>query len=469
MISTTANISVEFESIHTIEDELNYMLDKKGLSLSAGESTILKARELVKRHFMDAWDELNPMTQFYHKRIRIVIHYEANDSANGVLAYFNLGKSKENDASVMVFGVYLNTVTSYLEAYVNNNDYKAIGDGVWQHEIIHMLDFAKLEIRNQMCQDDVDEYLKMDVFKYSKLEMSISDSMPPHWLFLNSLANLRDEGIPRLYEYMSGYSSAEINNLEKAIECFHLYYGSLNHYLLKNSLSAQEGAAFHHFLEEFQRVSYAIGPWFVINALSNLPKGDLACDIEQIIQEIKSGCIVSPQHRLMIVQKALELDFGAYLIFNSNGLFASTDPYFFDADDLLMVSGAISREYKDSAPHQHFVKSMHEAVTLGDEKSFVALLTDVMGCAMSDDEIQESFHEFEDSLDQSFYITSRLSEKVKSLMLLWNQEQNDLLRWVLTYVFDPSDTLDDSLNLIGYIDDMYVIYGWERIREKELV
>lgn len=469
METLSQEIAIEFESIHTIEYELDYMLKKNNLVLPSGTNSIQLARRLVKIHFLAAWDELSPLTQSFNKTIKLVIHYEAKDSAKGVLAYFNTGKSHEQNASVMYFGIYLNTVYSYIASFLQNNPLIPINDGVWQHEIIHMLDFAKLDSRNEMFKYDLDEYKRMDAFVYSKLDYAISDSTPPHWLFLNSLADFRDEGIPRLYEYMRGYSKPEIEQLEKAIEYFKLYYGRLKYYLLKNSLTAFELTEFNQFLEEFQRISYAIGPWFVLNALCHMPQGFSKSEAKELTQAIQAKEIINQEQSLAILQKALSLDLGAYLILNADELFEPTDNFFFDADDLLTVAGLLSKEYKDNEPHEHFVRSINAALESKDEPKFITLLSDVMGFAMSSEEILAAYEEFKTGLDTSFYITSKILVKVNGLMQEWKEDQNELLALVLTYVFDPSDILDDSINLIGYIDDFYVIHAYELLSDKRII
>lgn len=461
-------LAIEFESIHTIENELDYLLKKNNLVLPSGTNSIQLARRLVKIHFISAWDELGPLTQSFNKTIKLVIHYEAKDSAKGVLAYFNTGKSHKQNASVMYFGVYLNTVHSYIASFIENDMVIPINDGVWQHEIIHMLDFTMLDFRNEMFKYDLDEYKRMDAFTYSKLDYAISDSTPPHWLFLNSLADFRDEGIPRLYEYMRGYSKPEIEQLEKAIEYFKLYYGRLKYYLLKNNLTAFELTEFNQFLEEFQRISYAIGPWFVVNALYHMPQGVSKSEAQDLLNTIQTKETISQKQSLDILQKALSLDLGAYLLLNANELFEPTDNFFFDADDLLTVAGLLSKEYKDNEPHEHFVRSINAAIESKDEPKFIALLSDVMGFAMSVQEIVVAYKEFKTGLDTSFYITSKLLVKVDSLMQEWQENQTELLALVLTYVFDSCDILDDSINLIGYIDDFYVIHAYELLRERKI-
>ncbi|GHT77310.1 hypothetical protein FACS189413_02400 [Bacteroidia bacterium] len=57
----------------------------------------------------------------------------------------------------------------------------------------------------------------------------------------------------------------------------------------------------------------------------------------------------------------------------------------------------------------------------------------------------------------------------KWLILKWITTDETLLTWKLTYVFDDQDALFDNIPILGYLDDMLVIFKKSCIFEVAII
>lgn len=415
--------------------------------------TIFDVERQITDDFRTVFESMLPIHRAdYHYEVIEISFIEYHTKENkSTLGYFSHEKTIKNNA--YNFGLYYDTCKEYLinkwsGKEANNKKYV----GLWEHEIIHMLDFKLIT----NFHEDKKKLLKSEfkpIPNYSPF-FENNDQPKNYWYLLDTINLMRVEGLATLYECLLGLREDNIKSFEIfKTQLIFQFKGIIQFTENVKYIKPNQQKELVDFIEYIRYLCYETGKWIILNILSG--KEELECKLvcKQILGS--GNFTISIEECNAIMKEALKIDFTEFLSMLLQ--LSKPEKQFFNSYQLLediskLSGGKISNEVSND------LFLLYCTAREFNKEAFVKVLSKYVGAKMKEEEIIESYKVFKTKNKSVNYIENSLYTKTDALYERWKKDkQNELLVYALTYIFDDEDMIPDDIKFLGYLDDMAVI------------
>lgn len=254
------------EGLPSYYHEANIDLFEKieGLTVKVFTNALLRMWPLLEDHYIQS--------------INIGIDYSNYSGSSSTLAGYHYQYSKPSKGKYY-FSVDRNLLIRYA-TFVNQNINKLPNLGIWEHELVHLLDQWEL--------------VKASAFAHSDL--------PANNLYYY-LLKYREEGIANLFDLMDG----KIDELKSIKDAYALFQ---NQFLkIKEKLKGVDNTNSNFRSEIYSGYEfYSAGPWIILDMLREIPMVTDKYDIDMLEKKIVSKENIDDSIKLEIMKHAFHVD-----------------------------------------------------------------------------------------------------------------------------------------------------------------
>lgn len=238
-----------------------------------------KIEGLTVKVFTNALLRMWPLLEdHYIQSINIGIDYSIDSGSSTTLAGYHYKNSKPSKGKYY-FSVDRNLLIRYA-TFVNQNINRLPNLGIWEHELIHLIDQWEL--------------VKASAFAHS--------DVPANNLYYY-LLKYREEGIANLFDLMDGRID-ELKSIKEAYALFQSQYLKIKEKLIEvqttNSNIRNEIYSGYEF--------YSAGPWIILDMLREIPMVTDICDIDVLENKIINNELIEDWQKLEIIKHAFHVD-----------------------------------------------------------------------------------------------------------------------------------------------------------------
>jgi len=229
--------------------------------------------------FRDAMNRLWPLLKDHHfKSMNIGIDYANLENSSSSLCGYEYKYSRPSK------GVYHFTVSPILlnryALFVNQQKDILPDFGIWEHELIHLLDHWEILKASSFANSDIPiNNLQYYLLKY------------------------REEGIANLFDLLEGKIKG-VKSIKEAKEKFHRNHAKTKERLQNldktNSQVREDIYSGYDF--------YEVGPWLILDMLGEIPMVTDIIEIETLEKKIISGEWIDDQMKIEILKNAFYID-----------------------------------------------------------------------------------------------------------------------------------------------------------------
>ncbi|MFN8579345.1 MAG: YkvA family protein [Candidatus Sericytochromatia bacterium] len=324
--------------------------------------------------------------------------------------------------------------------------------GLWEHEIIHMLDFKLItnfrEDRNKLMKNEFKPTPNYSPF------FDINDKPKDYWFLLDIINLMRVEGLATLYECLLGLREDSIHSFENFKENLMFQFKVVINFVesvkfLKSNQHKQQA----DLIKLIRSLCYETGKWIVLYILSNKEEIDCNTASKEILNT--GNFKVNSEECNSIMKEALKIDFTEFLSMLLQ--LSNPEKQFFNSYQLLEDIGNLSGgKISNQVSNDLFL--LYCTSRANNKKAFIEILSKYVGAKMKEEEIIASYADFKTYSKSDNYIENTLYTKTSELYERWKSDkQNELLVYALTYILDDEDMIPDDIKFLGYLDDMAVI------------
>jgi uncharacterized membrane protein YkvA (DUF1232 family) len=457
----TPEIEIRFEQLHLMKTELEQLfapllIDDKEIK----SNPLMFVKASVKKEIQHVLSFLfSEHLQNKVSRIIVEIHYENSKASKNVAAYFNILKSQKSQNGECFFGIYFSVIKSKISQYLNSTEIQFI-DQLWAHELIHLMDFGNLNTFHKQCQIEIENWrVKSSNDELIFNQIYNRDDTPKYLQILDLFSHFRNEGIAQLYPMLNGNAISFCN--ATFIDSKNLFKEQLNQIIQQLSqpfLSRHEYFALNDRVRNFRNLAYSIGHYMILSILTNSSnkkiKGlaNLIINLFQRQQPIN----INPLLIRELIYHAIKIDLGEYLYRLS--FYQNTPEHgFYSLDDLLLICNLFTMNNFQNDYKIGFLEQVYTTAKAKDIAGFVNVLCEIIGGAMSQEEVLSEFESFKNNADRSFFLENEVFEKTNKVMMRYSLESDRLSLVTLTYILDSEDLIDDKIKYFGYLDDLFVL------------
>ena len=238
-----------------------------------------KIEKLTEELFQNAVNRLWPLLKDHHfKSFNIAIDYANYGNSKSSLAGYEFKHSMPGKGEY-----YFSVTPSLLKKYAsfaNLNTDLVPNLGIWEHELIHLLDHWDIVKASSLASSDIPiNNLQYYLLKY------------------------REEGIANLFDLLDG-NIKSISCIKEAKEIFQRNYAKTKERLLildrTNSQVREDVYSGYDF--------YEVGPWLILDMLKEIPMVTDLIEIETLEQNIANGIVIDDQLKMQIIRNAFYID-----------------------------------------------------------------------------------------------------------------------------------------------------------------
>lgn len=439
-------IKMIFENLYSA----NMLIEKDFISVNKNCNDVMKEIVSDFTKIFNKMAALHP-EQFKYENIDICfIEYQTKSSSN-TLGYFNPEKSIRNNA--YYFGLYYDTCKDYLlNKWQNKEKTSDKYEGLWEHEIIHMLDFSHItNFRTNLNKLIKTELKPLPV--YSAIS-NTNNTPKDYWYLLDVINLMRVEGLATLYECMCGLRTDNIKDVStlKRNLIFQLD-------TVISTVHGTNSASGNKLVEFTRSLCYETGKWIIVHILSG--KENEACKAIADKMIATGDFYVEEHERNVLMRTALQVDFEEFLTKMLE--LSNPEKQLFDSFSLINRIAFLSGGKIEDEVSVDLYQLYNASRTLN-QNQFIAILSKYVGAKMKEEEIVQSFTDFKSKPETDNYLETVILQKTEMLYQRWqNDKGNDLLAYTLTYILDDQEMIPDDVQFLGYLDDMAVIDAAEFI------
>ncbi len=419
-------------------------------------------KSLIEQKFRQAWEELAPLLPLSDAETACIVDIEDDlgRTKPEVLGYFNTYRTRREKG--YFFGISNHVVLAYLYEHLGlplSQGLPEVSHSLWHHELIHLADyhniiFFQMAIEQSLEEDRSGETGFSDYFGSPKARANQRN-------YLGLINHYRVEGIAMLYEIVRGLGTVpEIPSEDLGI--FKVGLSSLT----VGPGSLQESAHYENRREALHDYAYLAGPFLLLISLYPELRGEAEKKLWHKAKRVvfdRSEEIFSLEESRALLQKAIELDLCTYLKNMATQNHPIDDVRYLVLSEVVDAVRESFRDGRVSAPGrtvQEEFDALLAHAAAGNEVGFVETLRGVIGKPMAPAEIQRAFPVFWEKIKTGSDRLHRLTaQKTEALYRTWqNGAASDTLpAYLLSYVLESVDLIDDHLPLIGYLDDVFVL------------
>jgi uncharacterized membrane protein YkvA (DUF1232 family) len=415
--------------------------------------TIFDVERQITDDFRRVFDTMLPIhsSEYHYDLIEInFIEYHTKENED-TLGYFSHEKTIKNSA--YNFGLYYDTCKEYLiNKWSDKEDINKKYVGLWEHEIIHMLDFKLIT----NFREDRNKFMKKE-FKptptYSPF-FDYTDKPKDYWYLLDIINLMRVEGLATLYECLLGFREDNIQSFEKFKESLIFQFQVIINFVENvKYFKSNEHKQHADLIKLIRSLCYETGKWIMLHILSN--KEEVVCNTTSK-QILKTGNFkVNLEECNSIMKEALKIDFTEFLSMLLQ--LSNPEKQFFNSYQLLEdISKLSGGKISNQVSNDLFL--LYCTSRANNKMEFIEILSKYVGAKMKEDEIIESYTDLKTNNKSNNYLDNTLFTKTDTLYEKWkNDKQNELLVYALTYILDDEDMIPDDIKFLGYLDDIAVI------------
>lgn len=464
------NISVRFPSSSIEGDISRYLLS---LQNSACPKELIQnpkpaCRRLITDAFVSACGELGDLltARAVCEQIDVEINDDLGRKRPTALGWFNIYRS--NAIGRPAFSISGHMV---LDLVCRNYGIPSPGAlsshrRLWIHELAHLTDWNELRHMGDRAERDAESYLRQTVAPLRFTPASIDAEMPRSWQFLHAMAHFRDEGLACLQEKLICGSDLAITTRGEALVQFRKLFDAL-HAFLTRARSWHESADYADIgaslFKQAHSQAYSIGPWLIAEALTRHSREDWSL----VSRALSSPApCMSVADAVRMLRRGFTMDLGGFLrALTGDAITGEMDP-FIKTGELMALCHFIS--LSDSQPNEYpgFAAAITECAATGNATRFITVLKEVLGSPMTDAELEAARDETPTvtDLERTPDAAELLKRRAAQAWAAWRKDrENPLLRWMLTFLCDSDDVIQDDMAYLGFLDDELVVEAGLRI------
>jgi uncharacterized membrane protein YkvA (DUF1232 family) len=419
-------------------------------------------KSLIEQKFRQAWDDLAPLLPTSDGETACIVEIEDDlgKTKPEMLGFFNTYRTRREKG--YFFGISNHVVLAYLYEHLGlpfPQGMPEVSHSLWHHELIHLADyhniiFFQMAIEQSMEDDRLSATGLSDYYGSPKARANQRN-------YLGLINHYRVEGIAMLYEIIRGLGTVpEIPSEDLGF--FKMGLSSLT----VDPDSSQESVHYENRREALHDYAYLAGPFLLLISLYPELKSETEKQLWHKAKHIvfdRSEEIFSLEESRALLQKAIELDLCTYLKNMATQNHPIDDVRYLVLSEVVDAVRESFRDGQESAPGmtvQEEFDALLAHAAAGNEAGFVETLKGVIGKPLDPAEIRRAFPPFWEKINQGTDRLHRLiAQKTEALYHTWQQdaEPDSLPAYLLSYVLESVDLIDDHLPLIGYLDDVFVL------------
>lgn len=343
----------------------------------------------------------------------------------------------------------------------------------WAGAFLRMADRGHIAARNEQLQKARRGSLLASLGIGGRTEIQLED-LPREWQLLWILARFRDEGLVGLYEHLVGGQRLPVSGKD-AITRFRdsmdvvMRHVRRDFHDWKRRASATAGDC-RREVEALGELSQVVGPYFCIDAIHNrIPASRnraASAAARKAVKAMKAGREpgLTREEAVGVVRVGLGLDVASFVESLAEEFGDHPWGKFIDMAEMSELYNFLS--YEGREPSSKFLESLFVTIMHCDMPQFRETLENAVVC-MDDDELRRrcaAWRPGPEAGDPSqsailAEIVSRKSALCEFVSAPDGTDEDELrcARLALTYLFEEEDYIDDSIPLMGYMDDLYVL------------
>lgn len=427
-------------------------------------------RKVIQKEFMTAVDAVRPLLEMRMSHVEHPFWVDVNDDLGDrvpeAVASFDVYRTRQYGQYAFWISAHLLYDSVRCELGFETAPKLVSQMETWVHELVHMADYeviqqfrTKFEEGKGVGFDERPGSLRM----IHRSEGDPDGFTPRQWQFLQIMNHCRCEGVAQLQTILTGLEEAALKEGEKARAIFRdifeaAYQGFIRP---KGSVLSSEGRQkWGSLLKTLRQSAYSIGPWMVLDCLGGnletLEEKQLLAVAEQAMST--KGEPLSPENACRLTGRVLEMDCGMFLKGLCSPLSTHKWGEFITMEELSEIAHYLTIDDAELGEYPNFLSHLIEAGVEKDADRFIASLKEVLGYPMEGAEIEAQMVRFADTGDDPGDLREMVQAMGVRIYKAWQNDPEEILRWLLTYLLDPEDLFFDRVPYLGLMDDYYVLH-----------